>query len=238
MSPKPEPDSHAATLGCRPALPEHVGGRPWGRSAPGSAHPYEIGQCIWPIAPVVFVQRAEQLVSLGEPPEGSPIHTYHSFSTEQIYRTFTARLPTASPPGTKRKLMGDAQNCAETALNCAESDLGPDFIGTLVPNFGFGNRSVHDGCDRQKEPNVFLVQVPATEDNDNSWLSAPHGTKINSLIHRCRPSALRTRPHHSCRSFTPPIELGQLWTRWPSPPGSEDRLLGDLCRHAATAHRR
>ena len=106
--------------------------------------------------------------------------------------------------------MGDAQNCAETALNCAESDLGPDFIGTLVRNFGFGNRSVHDGCDRQKEPNVFLVQVPATEDNDNSWLSAPHGTKITSLIHRCRPSALRTRPHHSCRSFTPPIELGQL----------------------------
>jgi hypothetical protein len=27
------------------------GERPWGRSAPGSAHPYEIGQCIWPIAP-------------------------------------------------------------------------------------------------------------------------------------------------------------------------------------------
>ena len=31
--------------------------------------------------------------------------------------------------------MGVAQNCAKTAPNCAESDLGPDFIGTLVPNF-------------------------------------------------------------------------------------------------------
>jgi ATPase subunit of ABC transporter with duplicated ATPase domains len=35
---------------------------------------------------------------------------------------FTARLPTAGPRETKRKLMGDAQNCAE-------SDLGPDFMG-------------------------------------------------------------------------------------------------------------
>jgi hypothetical protein len=51
----------------------------------------------------------------------------------------------------KRKQMGDAQNYAETrteftwethrimqksAQNCAESDLGPDFIGTFVPNLG------------------------------------------------------------------------------------------------------
>jgi hypothetical protein len=32
--------------------------------------------------------------------------------------------------------MGDAQNCPETAQRIgAETDLGPDFIGTLVPNF-------------------------------------------------------------------------------------------------------
>jgi hypothetical protein len=32
--------------------------------------------------------------------------------------------------------MGDAQNCPETARRIgAETDLGPDFIGTLVPNF-------------------------------------------------------------------------------------------------------
>jgi hypothetical protein len=34
--------------------------------------------------------------------------------------------------------MGDAQNCAENHRICAESDLGPDFIGTLVPTFGSG----------------------------------------------------------------------------------------------------
>jgi hypothetical protein len=33
----------------------------------------------------------------------------------EIHRTFTARLSTASPRETKRKLMEDAQNCAETA---------------------------------------------------------------------------------------------------------------------------
>jgi hypothetical protein len=33
--------------------------------------------------------------------------------------------------------MGDPQNCAETAQNCAQGDLGPDFIGTLVPNFSW-----------------------------------------------------------------------------------------------------
>jgi hypothetical protein len=87
---------------------------------------------------VVSVQRAEQLVSLGEPSGGSPIHTYHSFSTEQIHRMFTARLRTASPRETKRKLMADAQNCAETTQNCTESDLGSDFLGTLVPNFDSG----------------------------------------------------------------------------------------------------
>jgi len=35
--------------------------------------------------------------------------------------------------------MGDAQNCAETAQNYAESDLGPEFIGTLVPNSAKAN---------------------------------------------------------------------------------------------------
>jgi hypothetical protein len=54
-------------------------------------------------------------------------------------RTFT----TAGPRKMKRRLMGDAQNCPETVQNCIESDLGPDFIGTLVPNLGSGERRQH-----------------------------------------------------------------------------------------------
>jgi hypothetical protein len=86
---------------------------------------------------VVSVQRAEQLVSLGEPLGGSP-NSYISqlFHRAKFTGCFTARLPTASPRETKGKLMGDAQNCAENCTNYIESNLGSDFIGTLVPNFG------------------------------------------------------------------------------------------------------
>jgi hypothetical protein len=33
------------------------------------------------------------------------------------------------------------------------------------------------------------------------------GRRSTALTHRCRPSAPRTRPNHSCRVFHPPIEL-------------------------------
>lgn len=85
---------------------------------------------------VVSVQRAEQLASeLGEPPGGRRFIPTTYFLQSKFNQPFTARLSTASPRETKRRLMEAAQNCAETALNCTESDLGPDFIGTLVPNF-------------------------------------------------------------------------------------------------------
>ena len=99
-------------------------------SAPVRNWPMHLANCA-----VVSVQRAEQLVSLAK--GSSPIHTYHRFSTEQIHRTFTTHLPTACPRETERKLMGDAQNCAERAQDLCRKELRPpDFIGTLVPNFG------------------------------------------------------------------------------------------------------
>lgn len=65
----------------------------------------------WPIAPETVQGSPQTLSEPGESPkEGSPIDAYHSLSTE-------------------------ANNCAESAANCAENDLGHDFIGTLVPEF-------------------------------------------------------------------------------------------------------
>ena len=98
--------------------------------APVRNWPMHLANCA-----VVSVQRAEQLVSLAK--GSSPIHTYHRFSTEQIHRTFTTHLPTACPREAERKLMGDAQNCAERAQDLCRKELRPpDFIGTFVPNFG------------------------------------------------------------------------------------------------------
>ena len=134
--------------------------------------------------------------------------------------------------------MGDAQNCAERAQDLCRKGLRPPIsLGFLVPNFGFGNRSVHDGCDRQKEPNVFLVQVPATVDNDNSWLSAPHGTKINSsdppLPAVC--TAYATPPllpfFHPINRAGPALATGLHLDR-------RIDFSAICCRHAATAHRR
>jgi hypothetical protein len=58
---------------------------------------------------VVSVQRAEQLVSLGEPPGVRRFMHITGIPHEPIHQTFTARLPTAGPRETKRKFMGDAQ---------------------------------------------------------------------------------------------------------------------------------
>src|SRR5215207_267580 len=109
-------------------------------SAPVRNWPMHLANCA-----VVSVQRAEQLVSLAK--GSSPIHTYHRFSTEQIHRTFTAHLSTACPRETKRKLMGDAQNCAERAQDlCGDQDpwraRGPDpgpRIGPGAQNLFAGN---------------------------------------------------------------------------------------------------
>jgi hypothetical protein len=72
----------------------------------------------WPIAPVAFQGSPQTVCEPGESPKRlRQLISNHSFSTKQIHRTFTA------------------QNCAEAAQNLYRSDLGPAFIGTLVPNF-------------------------------------------------------------------------------------------------------
>ena len=50
-----------------------------------------------------------------------------------------------------------------------------------------------------------------------------------ALIHRCLPSAPRTRPHHpgAAAALSPTSPAGLQASTWPSPPGSADRLRGD-----------
>jgi len=71
--------------------------RPQGQvSAPVRNWPMHLANCA-----IVSVQRAEQLVSLAK--GSSPIHTYHSFSTEQIHQTFTARFTHSWSMGDEKK---------------------------------------------------------------------------------------------------------------------------------------
>ena len=73
---------------------------------------------------VVSVQRAEQLVSSASI-QGVRLHAYHSFSTEQIHRTSTARSPTASTRETKSKLMGDAQTLVHSGVDHESGGIWP-----------------------------------------------------------------------------------------------------------------
>jgi hypothetical protein len=56
------------------------------------------------------------------------------------------------------------------------------------------------------------------------------GRRSTALIHRCRPSAPRTRPTTPtvAGALSPTNRAGQLATTWPTPRGSADRLTGDL----------
>jgi hypothetical protein len=58
--------------------------------------------------------------------------------------------------------------------------------------------------------------LDTTSGKDESWLSTTSWTKISSLIHRCRPSAPRTRPSSTAATQTmlarhePPPEVQYL----------------------------
>jgi hypothetical protein len=56
-------------------------------------------------------------------------------------------------------------------------------------------------------------------------------------------STVDGRLHHGRAPTIPAVlsptnRVGPLSTMWPSPPGSVDRLLGDLLQHAGARHRR
>jgi len=95
--------------------------------------------------------------------------------------------------------MGDAQNCAETAQNYAESDLGPEFIGTLVPNSAKAN------------PPPFMTGMhTGDENNDRLRLCAARRTKISSFD----PALLTVRAAYPTPPFPPfphPAIEGTSW---------------------------
>jgi hypothetical protein len=90
--------------------------------------------------PAVSVQRAEQLVSLakGSSPRSCISQLFHRANSPDVYRTFYAqlahRMRKESSWETRRNVPKRAKFCQKSI----ESDFGPDFIGTLVPNFGSG----------------------------------------------------------------------------------------------------
>ena len=103
-------------VGWRRHIPEPAGSDPE-PIGPRVSAPVRNWPRHWPIAPVT-VQGSPQVSEPGESrKEGSPISCLSQF----FHRTNNC-------PET-------AQNCAESAENSVESDLGPDFIGNLVPDF-------------------------------------------------------------------------------------------------------
>jgi hypothetical protein len=84
---------------------------------------------------VVSVQRAEQLVSLGEPPGFADSYISQVFHMNQ----FTGVKPHVYPQlphGRRKESSWEMHRIVQKPRRiCTESDLGPDFIGTLDPNF-------------------------------------------------------------------------------------------------------
>jgi hypothetical protein len=131
------------------------------------------------------------------------VHAYHSFSTEQINRTLAARLPTASPRETKRKLTGDAQNCAETAQNCKR--LRSRFLWDFSPEFRLRlTHTVNDECAyRQRKTTI------------KSRLRTVRRSKISSFDPPLTAVFASYPTHPLLALFHPPI---QLTTRRPRRP--------------------
>src|SRR5215216_2790199 len=96
-------------------------------SAPVRNWPMHLPNCA-----AVSVQRAEQLVSLAK--GSSPLpwisQLFHRANSPEVYCTF---YPQPAHRRLKESSWETRRIVPKTHRICAESDLGPDFIGTLVP---------------------------------------------------------------------------------------------------------
>jgi hypothetical protein len=112
-------------------------------------------------------------------------------------------------------------------------------VGNPYPNYGQeakGGVAVLAGpaFDTVGESSIGLMVANGASSGRSHDCDPLAGRRSTDLTHHWRPSAPRTRPHHSRRSLTH-SRAGQPWSTWPPPPGSADRLLGDLLRQAAAA---
>jgi hypothetical protein len=89
---------------------------------------------------------------------------------------------------------GDGPSLRGPGRGCAEPNV------RRWPSCSRGFRSIEDCSSSAVQ--LQLQEPLAAAAVGKSWLSAARLTKINSSDPPLTPSARRTRPHHSCRSFT------------------------------------